>query len=77
MIEFRYRNGKPDETLKRCYDCRFLKGAVNTWCTHKSAVEARGTGIPGVRNCRFWMPMKKAKWYHKFQPWAFIIVDCD
>lgn len=48
----------PDSEKARCYDCRFLKGAVSWWCTNDEAKEARGTSIPGICQCPYWEPAK-------------------
>lgn len=62
MIDFVYIGDvKPDETQRRCYDCVHLRGAVSLWCTNEEAVEARGTNIPGVRECDFWAPLRAKK----------------
>lgn len=49
-------NNKPDETKKRCYDCKHCQGTISWWCVNEKAVEARGTAIPGIKNCTFWEP---------------------
>lgn len=48
----------PDPEQKRCYDCRFMKGAVSWWCTNEEAIEYSGTSIPGFCQCKFWQPAK-------------------
>lgn len=42
--------------LKRCYDCAFMKPALSWWCSNKEAIKARGTSIPGIKNCPYWEP---------------------
>jgi len=39
-----------------CYDCIYLKGFINIWCTNKKAIQYRNTAIPGVIKCIFWAP---------------------
>jgi len=55
MIRFLH-TATPDATLRRCYDCRHLGGAVSLWCTNKSAVNRRRTNFPGCRDCPDWEP---------------------
>jgi len=39
-----------------CFDCGHLKSALSWWCTCKEAKEARGTSLPGVIKCTYWIP---------------------
>jgi len=51
----------PDAGRRCCADCCHLQAAVSWWCVSDEAVEARGTSIPGVRDCVFWQPAKIRK----------------
>ena len=48
-------SGKPDPKQARCYDCAFLKCAVSWWCKNEDAIAWRGTSLPGVSQCPFWV----------------------
>lgn len=50
-----WRNVTPFEK-KTCADCQFCKGHVSLWCTNDDAVNDRGTRIPGVVFCPYWLP---------------------
>ncbi len=39
-----------------CSDCVFMKSALSFWCSNKEAIKFRGTSIPGIIFCKFWMP---------------------
>lgn len=41
---------------KSCYDCIYLQGYYNLWCTSVEARKARGTTIPGIIKCPYWSP---------------------
>ncbi len=41
---------------KSCYDCGNLTSALSWWCASKEAIKSRGTSIPGVIKCKFWVP---------------------
>lgn len=64
----------PDATQRRCYDCTHLKAAVSWWCTNPAAVKARGTNIPGTRECVYWAPGKyeapKPPLWQRLRAWA-------
>lgn len=62
-----YTKTKPDESLKRCYDCLHLNGYISTWCFNEDAIKYRGTRIPGVHGCPFWEPMREWKNLTKLQ----------
>jgi hypothetical protein len=41
---------------RSCYHCGHLKSALSWWCTCKEAKEARGTSLPGIIKCTYWIP---------------------
>ena len=41
---------------KSCYDCIFIKSALNLYCSNKDAIRDRGTSIPGCIKCPHWKP---------------------
>lgn len=42
------------EIRRSCYDCDYLIGYINLWCTSKEAIDYRGTSIPGCIKCIYW-----------------------
>lgn len=66
MFDFAYsrRGGSPDSNTRCCDDCGHVFGLVNLWCGSDEAVEFRKTQIPGCIGCKFWKPMKRARWWH-------------
>lgn len=40
---------------KACFDCKFCVGFVNLWCRNEDAIKVRGTQIPGVMLCPFYV----------------------
>jgi hypothetical protein len=38
-----------------CGTCMYMEGAVSWWCANKEAAKARGTLIPGVHNCPYYV----------------------
>lgn len=55
-----YRN-IPGGVKNSCADCGHIVEAVHLWCGSADAGKARGTRIPGVIKCQFWIPEKKIK----------------
>jgi len=39
-------------------DCRHLGAALSLWCTSELCIRARGTSIPGVINCPYYIPVR-------------------
>lgn len=76
MTEFLTRS-IPDTTQRRCYDCRHLRGAISLWCISPEARRARGTAIPGVRECSYWMPMRRAAEVSRLARWfgGYVVVE--
>ncbi len=42
-----------------CADCLWLRWAVSGWCKNREAIAARGSSIPGIKNCDFWWPAER------------------
>lgn len=71
-------NFEPDAKRKNCYDCTHCKAAVSWWCVSEEARKARGTGIPGEVNCKFWEPCRQYKdlsWWERNLSGNFILIS--
>ena len=55
MVGYDYIYTDPFEK-KCCYDCGHLKSALSWWCGCKDACDYRGTNMPGVIHCAYWIP---------------------
>jgi hypothetical protein len=76
MYELRVISGEPDVEKRCCADCKYLKAAVSWWCTSKNAIDVRGTSIPGVKNCPYWKPAKKASFLERVGLTFHILIRC-
>lgn len=47
-----------DSSQRRCYDCAHCQAALSWWCVNPDAIKARGSQIPGVRDCPYWESAK-------------------
>lgn len=45
----------PPEEKRSCYDCGHLYSALSLWCGSDDAIAARGTRIPGIIKCKWWI----------------------
>jgi len=81
-------NGEPDAFQRRCFDCKHCVGHISWWCNSEAATKARGTKIPGIRNCTYWEPiptmeelLDKRSWLGKLfnTPLSsyYIEIDCS
>lgn len=59
MIEIIIVRGEPKVEERSCADCTYNRAAVSWWCRNPEAVSFRGTAIPGVRDCSFYVPARK------------------
>lgn len=66
----------PDGKKKCCSDCDNLIGLVNLWCGCEDAVEYRRTARVPCTGCKFWKPMKQARWWDYINP-GVIVVKLD
>lgn len=60
--------GKPNATLKRCFDCYHCQAALSWWCMSKEAKEKYGAILPGYWLCEFWKPclvVSDLRWYER------------
>lgn len=39
-----------------CYNCGDLHSYVTWWCSNTKAIKIRGTRIPGIIKCTYWVP---------------------
>jgi hypothetical protein len=81
MYELLIVKGEANSERKSCHDCRHCKAALSWWCTHKKAIEERGTALPGVKNCPHWEPAKhinELSWFEKlFRSKNYIQIELE